>query len=529
MPDDTLYTSEETTGMTSTMTGKCAILVCLVSTITYSLFLYFNWRTFHLIGNYGSETDFFWAYAPTGQQFADGDLSLSDLFNRRGSVYIFVLTLINRFWDDWFLSGCFLSNLSAGFVLLLTYLLVSRIFNPATGWFCFFSLCANLIYQRHTYEAGYDMFNLLLVMISLTLLFKEGSLKINFLGGIFGGLAFLTRSNMVIFLPFILILGIEGLSWRNYHYKRVGSALSGFSIIFVAKIVNNIFLTGSFLDSSSSGTLIKFYYLDSPRIAARYPTADQFMKAGGSFIDLILFDPVFFIKRYFSVLGKYLYHDFAGILGLPIIILIGVGMILAFFTKWTIPQKKLLFFIIPALLILALTYHRQRYSLPHLFIYFIIAFYPLTIVSDRLSRLKRRGIYVCLIALLISLFITNYRKSVTEMKDGPYDMLSIAEYMKKNVGDKDVIITSRKPHIGYYANLKWQPLIYDFKTPAELSRWAIRENVSYLYWSSIEDLLLVNLRFLNTLKKHGAWEPEIYTQYSILYKLKRPSEKMFFK
>jgi len=331
-----------------------------------------------------------------------------------------------------------------------------------------------------------------------------------------------SRFDLVIFLPFFILLFILGFRSDSADRHRGLLAGAGFSTIFLTWVGNNLLSFGTVFNKNSLGTIVKMFYRYNPQPQGRYTDAHSFLSADTSFIDLVMMDPLFLVKKWFYILGNYLYLDIIHVIGIAVVVLIVLSALL--FPPWKLNrrQRNMLYFAMLSLGILALSHHRLRYSLPHMFIYFICAFYPLSRFITKRGKIYRNALYTFLTLFLAVIFFFSIQKSMREMVKGPYEILPVAEFLKKNVPQKNKLLTSKKPHIAYYADLPWTPLIGNVSSAEELAKWALQNNITYLYWSSYDENLYPQFQFLSGVMKHGAWIPLIHTDVAVLYYLERP-------
>ncbi|MFC1854060.1 ArnT family glycosyltransferase [candidate division CSSED10-310 bacterium] len=496
--------------------------------LAYGALFHFTAETSHLIGNYESETDFYWTYVPDAKALSSGEMSFSTLLYKRGAFYFLILAILKPLFRDWFIAGRFLSLFSACFCLILGYHLVRTLFGQTTGWLCFLALASNFIFQRHSYEVGYDMFNLMLLLISLSLVFaKKRSPARIFIGGFIGGLAFLTRFNMVILLPFFIFTGFSGLRLRAYDYYRSLSSAAGFLVVYGSWMVNNVLRTGKFYSEISLLTMVRDFHHFKSGSTGVDSAATEFFRSNSSLLDLFMLDPFLFMKKWIYGIGVYIYQDINLVLGIPITVMIVVGIGLLRFSKLDKAQIRLLIFLVFSVLILGLSHFELRFSLAHLLIYMILAVHPLGSLIARTSGSIRGILYGVLVFFILIIGCLNFRLSLFAMQAGPAEILPIAAHIRENSQYKNMTITARKPHIGYYADLPWFPLhmspVDQIQTPELLAHWAVKNKIKLLYWSEIEHHVLPNLRFLDKVTLHGAWQPVIYSKKAVLYELSLPT------
>jgi hypothetical protein len=91
--------------------------------IVYVLVMVFIGVSFHTVGDYHVETDFFWSYVPQAKQVQQGTFIIEDF---RGPGYPTLLGLDAFIGRDFFRSGIILASLAAGVLLFVMHRLLTR-------------------------------------------------------------------------------------------------------------------------------------------------------------------------------------------------------------------------------------------------------------------------------------------------------------------------------------------------------------------------------------------------------------------
>jgi len=97
----------------------------VVFAILYLIILSFLSFTFHKIGDYGVETDFYQSYVPAAQEFLKGNI-LIDAF--RGPLYQIVLGVFAFVVGEYLKAGMIINLLSASAVIFFTMSIVKNCF-----------------------------------------------------------------------------------------------------------------------------------------------------------------------------------------------------------------------------------------------------------------------------------------------------------------------------------------------------------------------------------------------------------------
>ena len=111
--------------------------------------------TFHTVGDYGIETDFFWGYVPNAKGFLEGNIPM-DAF--RGPLYPMVLGIVGFVLGDFFRTGILIGVISAAVVIYVAFEILKRVFSPNTAFFVTILLAVNPVFVQYSYSAGTDMF-----------------------------------------------------------------------------------------------------------------------------------------------------------------------------------------------------------------------------------------------------------------------------------------------------------------------------------------------------------------------------------
>ena len=187
---------EELTNYRFLSLGIAVVYLVVMSIVSFS---------FHKVGDYGVETDFFWGYVPAAKDFLNGVITI-DAF--RGPLYPIVLGIFGFILSDFFNAGILIGILSAAFVIYFTFEMVKRIFSPNVALFVTLILACNPVFVQYTYSAGTDMFFSALITATLFFFFKEKELSYKNLviAAFLGGLSYLTRYNAIFLFGFVIVI-----------------------------------------------------------------------------------------------------------------------------------------------------------------------------------------------------------------------------------------------------------------------------------------------------------------------------------
>ncbi|MEJ7615855.1 MAG: glycosyltransferase family 39 protein [Pyrinomonadaceae bacterium] len=154
----------------------------------------------HTFGTYSTETDFYHFYAPDAARLAAGHMT-ENVY--QGPGYSIALALLTIFTGDLFLSGKWLSLVSAALVGLFAFLLFARLFNYWVGIGAQLITFASTEFAEFALSATTDMFFLMLCLACFVV-FTAPQLEARWrvsASAVLVGAAYLTRYN--------------GLFWRR--------------------------------------------------------------------------------------------------------------------------------------------------------------------------------------------------------------------------------------------------------------------------------------------------------------------------
>ncbi|MEA3497100.1 MAG: glycosyltransferase family 39 protein [Bacteroidota bacterium] len=444
--------------------------------------------SFHKIGDYGVETDFFWSYVPQAQNFLDGNIIIDKY---RGPLYPITLGLFSIILGDFFKTGIFLAILSASLIIYLTYELLKSLFNPLVALITVLLLAVNTTFNLYTYSAGTDMFFNFLITASLFFILKSRKyeLKNIIIAAVFGGLAYITRYNgifiFITVIASILFINIYKLDWK----KRSITALI-FIVVFAA-----IISPWGIYTQQKKGKA--FFNQNYQNIAYEYLAKDkmswdEFWYQGNrdkysSLTQVVFQEPGTFFKQLITNSFSHLGKDLGSLIGWHIAIFSIFGLLLLFIhppdkSRWTFYLANFLFFGV-----LLLVFYNERFSM------FLIPFYLVFGVNALFSEnkyLKKSVIksQSTVIVLATILIIWNFSKSYSYNSEniscGDKNLPKMAKQFqglkpKDKDGDK---IMARKAHIAYYLNLekKYVPTAKNYYEQVALL-W--KKEVDYVYYS----------------------------------------------
>ncbi|MFH0989469.1 MAG: glycosyltransferase family 39 protein [bacterium] len=481
--------------------------------------------SYHTVGDYGVETDFFWSYVPQAREIMKGTLPIE---NFHGPAYPIILAIVSLLTKDLFHAGIFLATLCAAFTLYFAFNIFKQLFRSDIALVGTILIAVNPTFVQYTYSAGTDMLFAATVTASMYFLMKDSERRWQSLiiSALLGAFAYLNRYNgfyIVLAAPAaILIANPFSLSWK----ERVKTCALYLGVFFLAIAPWGIYCLlekGSFFFSKNYLN-IAYEMFAKERIGW-----DQFWsvesKRYTSLSQVIFLDFGLFIKTVIRNVYFHFLDDLGKLLGWQTGAFTFFGVIYLFFEK---PEKKVLSFLILSLSffgILLLVFYGERFSLALLPVYSLLALRTLTLpnlVKYRFWKAMHLGGIISIIIILWT-FNNSYSFNKMNISSGPQEMVVIADQFKSRFGSSESgkIILARKPHIAYYLDMQMETFPYVATLP-ELFAAAKSANASYLYFSQMEAAMRPQFEpLLNPRNAPPQLKAVLYTDYppAVLYKL----------
>ncbi len=469
-------------------------------------------------GGYGVETDTLGGYLPQTRNMLRGDFSVLDGF--KGPGYHMAVALVSIVVRDLLLSAKVVALSSAGIVLALLFHVIRRRIGHPEAWCTIALVALNAQFALYTIQVGTDMYFLALAMAAAVLILDglgiENLLRCALIAGVLAGLAYLTRYNGIfLVLGGVFLFLLDG---RQRGKSRIWPPA-----------VENIKVAGLFLVASAATVLpwslltwskglgffhnrnyvnIAYEMFGRDRVSWDHFWA-HFSGVFQSFGDVLSGRLGTFLPMVFSNAVEHLQLDVARVLapnagpfGQLFAVLwaamMALGLTLAIRVhRWRIWPVALLGLLSYGVLIPV--FYGERFSLPMLPIYALLAALPAGYAIRSWSMPQRLAPMLVLIAIAFS--GAGYSAdSVQGLLDSiPKGAASIARQMdgKLRSGSstrRDRLI-ARKPHLAYFLGLENAgiPMI---QSVAELPDIARERHARYLLVSGVEARLRPPLRIL---------------------------------
>lgn len=469
--------------------------------------------TYHKIGDYGVETDFYEGMVYEAKEFLKGNLIIEGY---KGPLYPIVLGILGFIFGDFFTVGVILCVISGALFLYFGFKTLQKIFGFDVALGSILLIMTNAIFIQYSYSAGTDLFFCMLSIISIYFLVKGDYLKTSyiFLSGIFASLAFLTRTNG-LFLPASAIVGFLIFKFSSKKYstliKHSFIYLLGFALLNIPWSIYKYVHTGDFFyDRNYTNTAWELY--GKGKMSWDYWQSVESLKFN-SIKDVILRDPIYFAQE---ILIKNFYEHFISDLGkllsLPFAIFLVLGIVFLFRRKYL--KNEALFFtnIFFAFVILLPAFYSERFSLFLLIGYAAIVM--LFLNNNFMKNLKFGSLHSGQLVFLIIFVWSTYDAISYNSKQidiGPKEILQLSSQVPDSIKTEANLVVARKPHIAYELNMRYHKFPF-VTTYDSLITWMRSKNANYFFVSAFEinTLLSYTNNKLEQQKFYSLIDPTIY-------------------
>jgi len=456
----------------------------------------------HSIGDYFTETDFYGAYADGARLIQRGVLDPSR-YGVIGPVYEVVLALVGFVIRDLFAAAEMISVASAAATLLLWFAILERRIGARVALLAALFVATNAHFFRYGYSATTDAMAMAVQALSLWLLLNRPGRAATWGAGAIAGLAFLTRYNAIYLVPaglVVLLAGAgggqaEGTAPRSARLRAALAFLGGFVIPVLPWV----------LYSLASGQALSFqlHHNIAFEVFARpqgivWDDYQRLMQPEfHSLADVIARDPGAVASRMAFNLFDHLRLDARDLLGWPVAIATGLGVLLALFTGawrrlWPVALAGALLF-----LTLVPVFHAARYSLGLLPVYaaFAGALFALPAFAFAAGRAPR--VWLKPVLAVVPLWFA-VQANVAAQKETfrmlPREVNTVARTLRTLAAPGDRII-ARKGHVAHQAGLEAVP--FPFADDIEqLGAYAHEQHARWLYVSWPEVQMRPRLAYL---------------------------------
>ncbi|MGE4267516.1 MAG: ArnT family glycosyltransferase [Deferribacterales bacterium] len=150
-----------------------------------------------------------------GGKILNGQVPYKDFYSFLQPVYLYVHAFLISLFGDGFIVGRIYGIFERILLLSSAYLLLTRFFEPkhvlialVTSLMVYSSTTTDLILSYYQLCVAFALLSCYFASFYIVDLFSRASLRLLFLGGIFGGLSFLTKQSTGLFVPFAIFIVI---------------------------------------------------------------------------------------------------------------------------------------------------------------------------------------------------------------------------------------------------------------------------------------------------------------------------------
>lgn len=502
----------------------------LVLALAYGIALTIVNVRYHIIGDYGVETDFYWSYVPQAQRLLAGTLEIQDF---QGPFYPLLLAGASFLTPDLFRAGTLLATLCGSIALLLLHMLLRHFFRYDLAFVGTLLVAANSVFVQYSYSAGTDMlFNVLvLAAVASLLIHDERRWSAVVLSGLLAGGAYLTRYNGIVLLIAVPVALIVANPYRLSMRERVITS-AAFAGCFLATMapwgIYSLVEKGSFFYNKNYLNIAYEMY------AKGRMSWDQFWYQGPekytSLGQVVLADPVLFAKTALTNVVDHGLKDLEDLAGWQLGIFSLAGIALLFRER---PSPHVLAFLIISVFffgVLVLVFYSERFSLFLLAPYVFLALKALVWQNLAQFRFWNKIHVGALIAAAVLMWtaVRSYDFNAQNISSGPREVLSIAEWFHAARGTppQGTRLLARKPHSAYYLGMELVsfPVVETFD---ELLTEIKKTNAAYVYFGLMEAGLRPQFQMLLDPRQAPAFlRPLTYTTSppAVLYQVTFPEQ-----
>jgi hypothetical protein len=483
--------------------------------------------TFHRIGDYAVETDFYWSYAPHAAEILHGKIAIDQF---KGPGYELVLAVVGAVMGDFFRAGVLISVLSAAGVAFLTFRLLAILWDRETAFLVSCGLAVNFTFLTSAYTASTDMFfNLLMVGTATLLVGREHwTWRDVALAGALSGYAYLTRYNAIA----LIVAGIGGLlflSPASVPWRRRGAGALLFSAAF-------LLVVGPWLLYTKSQTGSFFFNNNFFNIAYEMYGKGRFgwdeywatlAPRFHSYADVVAYDPARFAGQLAFNTVDHLWKDMTLLVSPAIGLPAAGGLVAVIVTRMTRWQGRYLLISLVSYGVLLPVFYGERFSLylaPTMFLLAVL-FFKWRMVP--LGAREGGGLRIALVGAAILIGgVAGVQRVAAEIGSGPVELLDLraayrARYPHAEEGAK---LVARKPHVAYYLDMAFVPFPY-VGTIDDLRREVRTRGATHLYYSVVEAGMRPEFQFLlDPRRAPEGFEPmlQVNNPPGVLYRLRLP-------
>ncbi len=399
----------------------------------------------------GVFSDFYVRFAPDADRIAGGEFP-QNTYNPPG--YPVLLVLISPLTGDHFTSGKWMSLLAAGFIGVLVFFLVRRLFDPGPALLAVPIVLLSHSFTTYSITAMTDVPFLCVCLGALLVITVDRPARWwpAILGGVLSGAAYLIRYNGV----FLLVPGLLGMLWRE-DARTSGSKRAA------------VYL-GSFLLTIAPWGWLNYTHHGSPVYSTNYlDVIRAFDLDGGgrpfsSLADVVLRDPGRLARGYAGNVVPTLVNGFGASLALfPVGPLAAVGIVLSLIWHHRRPVIIVLVAALTFVLLMSLTHWERRYHFFPLACYSGFAAFAVFQIGHAVGRLlgspmaARLVVTALVVVIVVPSGIRAWNAVLISLKRQPIELLPAARYLD-SVAPPGATVMAGRAQIAYLSRRQFREL-----------------------------------------------------------------------
>ncbi len=467
------------------------IMAAVICLLYFAFLVYFSRQ--HPFGTYATETDFYHLYAPDAARIAAGQFPLNSF---QGPGYPVLLSLVTKFTGDLFISGKWISIISAVLCVWLVFALFKQLFGEWVGVGAALLSTTVIEFPEFSLQATTDVFFLLLCLVALVIFtgaYFSLRMRVIF-AAFFTGVAYLTRYNGVFLLAcFVFAILVMNLFEKAWHERWILTGVFVAAFVFTALpwLIANAQHNGSPLYNTNYLNMATLFY---PELAGGEVTQDGTRKAGEmfhSFGDVLRYNPQQAFIGYVSNVADVFWKSWQSSLVSTWVGLLGMlGALLTFADRKTKAVRLLLLAMLAYFLLMGLNHWETRYFFfigvcyAGLTSYFINRFAELAsqwnILSINSSVLRWAIAAIFFGVIWLTSFVPAKASFTSFMQSHPHEIPAATNFLQStNAAPHSLKILARKPHLPFMAQQNWV-FFPQVKSLDELKSWLEKNPVNYI-------------------------------------------------
>ncbi|HYI13616.1 MAG TPA: glycosyltransferase family 39 protein [Thermoanaerobaculia bacterium] len=417
----------------------------------------------HPFGTYGTETDFYLYYAPDAARLAQGEFPQSTY---HGPGYALLLAGVGALTGILFVAAKWISVVAATAVVLLTFLLFSRLFSYWEGIGAALLVAVIGRLPQYAISATTDVVFLAFSLAALVVLVsrREAAPRIA-ASAAFAAFAYLTRYNALSLIVAILIaIVILDLFDRPLRTRLLlaGAFLLVFITVTSPWLIANARHRGSPFFNTNYLNIGKTLH---PDVAAGYSGDDGLLRASRVFHslgDVIARDPAQAASQYAKNLLMHIRGSFSPAVAGPVVPWLGLlGVAIALARTRTKPLLLLLTAAVLHYLIVGLVHWEARF---HFFIAVLLSGFAAHVLFAIFEALRERKLLgrdlarVAAVLAFAAVWLLTLAGAIPYVRrmlaTHPTEVLAACDSIERQ-GLRGARITARKPHLPYLCRMDW--------------------------------------------------------------------------